>query len=169
MYPYIHTHKHTQMMTVCVCVCDRVCVTVCVYARLCMCVCMCVCDGRAHDTCRLPANARARGRGHGRSRTQRPDVCPLCQRCQCSHYGIVVRRDRRGSYTPEVLLTPLGLPRAVRPLGLLGCLAIAALVRLFRSGYSFKKRLRIVLCKWCEKVGPKAQGIPALYKQHSSP
>ena len=98
-----------------------------------------------------------------------PDVCPLCQRCQCSHYGIEARRDRRGSYTPEVLLTPLGLPRPVRPLGLLGFLAIVALVRLFGNGYAFNERLRIVLCKWCEKVGPKAQGIPALYKQHSSP
>ena len=46
---------------------------------------------------KLPANTGARGRGHGRSRTQRPDVCPLCQRCQCSHYGIEVRRDGRGS------------------------------------------------------------------------
>ena len=118
---------------------------------------------------KLPANTRARGRGHGRSRTQRPDVCPLCQRCQCSHYGIEVRRDRRGSYTPEVLLTPLGLPRPVRPLGLLGFSAIVALVRLFGNGYALNERLRIVLCKWCEKVGPKAQGIPALYTQHSSP
>jgi hypothetical protein len=89
---------------VCVCVRVRVYVTVCVYARVyvCVCVCVCVCvyvctcaiGGRAHDICRLPANTRARGRGHGRSRTQRPDVCPLCQRCQCSHYGIEVRRDR---------------------------------------------------------------------------
>ena len=166
------------MMTACVCVCmrlrvrDRVCVfPVCVCVCLCvrMYVCACAIGGRAHDTCRLPANTRARGRGHGRSRTQRPDVCPLCQRCQCSHYGIEVRRDRRGSYTPEVLLTPLGLPRPVRPLGLLGLLAIVALVRLFGNGYAFNERLRIVLCKWCEKVGPKAQGIPALYKQHSSP
>ena len=134
-----------------------VCVCVCVYVRA------RALGGRAHDICRLPANTRARGRGHGRSRTQRPDVCPLCQRCQCSHYGIEARRDRRGSYTPEVLLTPLGLPRPVRPLGLLGFSAIVALVRLFGNGYAFNERLRIVLCKWCEKVGPKAQGIPALY------
>ena len=124
---HTHTYAHSHHLCVCACVCVCVCVYVCVRAF----------NGRAHDTCQLPANTRARGRGHGRSRTQRPDVCPLCQRCQCSHYGIEARRDRRGSYTPEVLLTPLGLPRPVRPLGLLGFSAIVALVRLFGNGYAF--------------------------------
>ena len=144
----VYMKSHT-----CLCVCMRACVCiytkhVCVCVSVCVCTCVCVraFNGRAHDTCRRPANTRAHGRGHGQSCTQRPDVCPLCQRCQCSHYGIEVRRDRRGSYTPEVLLTPLGLPRPVRPLGLLGFSAIVALVRLFGNGYAFNKRLRIVLC-----------------------
>ena len=50
--------------------------------------------GRAHDICRLP---RARGYGHGRSRTQRPDVCPLCQRCQRSHNLLIVNKSSSSS------------------------------------------------------------------------
>ena len=115
--------------------------TVCVYARLCVCVCVCV-------MAELMIHVNSQ------------QTLVLA--------GVGMGRDRRGSYTPEVLLTPLGLPRPVRPLGLPGFLAIVALVRLFGNGYAFNERLRIVLCKWCEKVGPKAQGIPALYKQHSS-
>ena len=82
-----HTHR--------VCVCPCVCVCVCVY------VCACALGGRAHDICRLPAHTRARGRGHGRSRTQRPDVCPLCQRCQCSHYVATRFHASSPGYSPR--------------------------------------------------------------------
>ena len=53
---------------------------------------------------KLPANTGARGRGHGRSRTQRPDVCPLCQRCQCSRRPRTRRAARIWAHSPTCAL-----------------------------------------------------------------